>query len=37
MTWEKEGKVCCLFLIKAEDLAEMAKGLLGPMARELNG
>jgi AbrB family looped-hinge helix DNA binding protein len=37
MTWEKEGKVCCLFLIKAEELAEMAKGILGPMARELNG
>jgi antitoxin PrlF len=35
MTWEKEGKVCCLFLIKAEELAEMAKGILGPMAKEL--
>ena len=34
ITWEKEGKVCCLFLIKAEELAGMARDFLGPMARD---
>jgi antitoxin PrlF len=31
ITWEKEGKVCCLSLIKAEEFGGMIKGLLGPM------
>lgn len=31
VSWEKGGKVCCISLIKAEDFAEMVKGLLGPM------
>ena len=31
VTWEKEGKVCCLSLIKAEELGGMVKGLLGPL------
>jgi AbrB family looped-hinge helix DNA binding protein len=35
ISWEKEGKVCCISLIKAEDLAEMAKDLLGPMMKEV--
>lgn len=35
ISWEKDGKVCCISLIKAEDLAEMAKGLLGPMMKEV--
>jgi antitoxin PrlF len=34
ITWEKEGKICCLFLIKAEELAGMARDFLGPMARD---
>jgi antitoxin PrlF len=34
MTWEKEGKVCCLFLVKAEELAGMARDFLGPMAKD---
>lgn len=29
VSWERGGKVCCIFLIKAEDFAEMVKGLLG--------
>jgi antitoxin PrlF len=29
--WEKEGKVCCLSLIKAEEFGGMIKGLLGPL------
>lgn len=35
ISWEKEGKICCISLIKAEDLAEMAKDLLGPMMKEV--
>ena len=31
ITWEKEGKVCCLSLIKAEEFDGMIKGLLGPL------
>lgn len=29
--WEKEGKVCCLSLIKVEELSAMVKGVLGPL------
>ena len=35
VSWEKDGKVCCISLIKAEDFAEMVKGLLGPMMKEI--
>ena len=35
MSWEKEGSVCCMFLIKAEELAGMAKNMLGPMFQEI--
>ena len=35
ISWEKEGKVCCISLIKAEDFAEMVKNLLGPMMKEI--
>jgi hypothetical protein len=35
ISWEKEGKVCCISLIKAEDFAEMVKDLLGPMMKEI--
>lgn len=35
VSWEKDGKVCCICLIKAEDLTEMVKGLLGPMMKEI--
>ena len=31
ITWEKEGKVCCISLIKAEEFSWMVKGLLGPL------
>ena len=32
---EKDGRTCCLALMKAEDLAGMVKTLLGPMMEEL--
>ena len=35
VSWEKEGKVCCLVLIKAGDFGEMVKGFLGPMMQEI--
>ena len=33
--WEKGGKVCCLSLIKVEELSTMVKGLLGPLMGDL--
>ena len=35
ISWEKDGEVCCISLIKAEDFTEMVKGLLGPMMKEV--
>ena len=35
ISWEQGGEVCCISLIKAEELAEMVKGLLGPMMKEI--
>jgi AbrB family looped-hinge helix DNA binding protein len=35
VSWEKDGKVCCLTLIKAGEFGEMVKGLLGPMMKEV--
>ena len=34
VSWEKDGKVCCLTLIKASEFGDMVKGLLGPMMKE---
>ncbi len=31
ITWERDGAVCCLSLMKADHFSEMAKGVLGPM------
>jgi AbrB family looped-hinge helix DNA binding protein len=33
--WEKDGKVWCISLIKAEDFTGMLNGLLGPMMKEI--
>ncbi len=30
-TWEKDGQVCCIFLTKAEELADMVRATLGPV------
>jgi len=35
VSWEKDGKICCIALIKAEDFGDMVKGLLGPMMKEM--
>lgn len=34
-SWEKDGEVCCITLIKVENLVEMVKGQLGPVIREI--
>ncbi len=34
-SWEKDGKICCISLIKAEELAEMVKGMLGPVMKDI--
>lgn len=35
VTWEKEGKVCCISLIKTDELVGMVKGVLGPLVKEI--
>jgi AbrB family looped-hinge helix DNA binding protein len=35
ISWEKDGQVCCISLIKAEGFGNMVKGLLGPMMKEM--
>ena len=34
-SWEKDGKVYCIFLIKAEDLTEMVRATLGPVMKDI--
>jgi AbrB family looped-hinge helix DNA binding protein len=34
-SWEKDGEVCCITLIKVENLVEMVKGQLGPIIKEV--
>lgn len=35
VSWEKDGKVCCFALVKADELAGMVKDLLGPVMRDV--
>jgi len=35
ISWEKDGKVCCISLIKAQDFMGMVRGLLGPMMKDI--
>ena len=32
VTWGKDGRVCCMTLIKAEELTDMVTGFLGSLA-----
>ncbi len=34
-SWEKDGEVCCIALIKAENLESMVKGILGPLMGDI--
>lgn len=35
VSWEREGELCCICLIKAEDFAQMVRALLGPLMKEM--
>ena len=35
ISWETDGKVCCISLIKADNFFGMVKDILGPMMKEL--
>jgi len=35
ISWEKDGEVCCISLIKVEDFTEMVKNTLGPLIKEI--
>jgi len=34
-SWEKDGKICCIALIKVEDLTEMVKDMLGSVMKDI--
>ena len=34
-TWEKDGQICCIALIKAGSLESMVKGMLGPVMKDI--
>ncbi len=36
VTWSQGSEICCISLIRAEQLAGMVKDVLGPMVAELN-
>ncbi len=35
ITMEKDGKICCLSLLKVGDMEPMVKGILGPIMKEI--
>ncbi len=35
VSWERDGVVCCMSLIKTDALSEMVKGVLGPMMTQV--
>ena len=35
VSWEKGGKVCCISLMKVENLTGMVKDMLGPLMKEI--
>lgn len=35
ISWERDGKVCCISLTKAEDLTEMVRARLGPLMQDI--
>jgi antitoxin PrlF len=35
ISWESEGKICCLSLIKVEELTGMVKNMLGPLMKDI--
>ena len=37
VSWDKEGKACCLLLMKTDELTGMVKTMLGPLSKEIFG
>jgi AbrB family looped-hinge helix DNA binding protein len=35
ISWEREGEVCCLTLMRADDFSGSVKTMLGPIMREV--
>lgn len=35
ISWEKDGAVCCISLVKVEEFSEMVRGALGPLMGDL--
>jgi len=35
ISWDKDGEICCLYLIKAEHLTDRVKDFLGPMMKDM--
>jgi len=35
VSWEKRGRLCCLFLIKADDMAGCVADFLGPLMGDI--
>ena len=35
ISWEKEGRTCCLTMIKADELTGMVKSMLGPLVKDI--
>jgi antitoxin PrlF len=33
--WRKEGRVCCMTLVKADELTDMVRGRLGPLMKDI--
>jgi AbrB family looped-hinge helix DNA binding protein len=33
VSWEKDGKVCCIALVKASEFAEMVGDIIGPVMK----
>lgn len=34
-SWEKDGEVCCIALVKVDELVNMVKDRLGPVIKEI--
>lgn len=37
VSWDKEGKTCCLLLMKTDELSGMVRTMLGPLSKEIFG
>ncbi|MAE11012.1 MAG: AbrB family transcriptional regulator, partial [Dehalococcoidales bacterium] len=34
-SWEKDGRICCISLTKADELTEMMRAILGPVMKDI--